>query len=94
MITDTFRERANGFVEMHVGIRDMNLTRNFVTCPDHHPVLDELWTGDVTIRNWGHPVEPDNGKGVENCVVLHMPGSLMDTKCLSVYRYICQIINV
>jgi hypothetical protein len=63
-------------------------------CPNDRPVLDELWVGDITNWNWDHLFEPNNGKGIENCVVLLPDSALADTTCISLFRYICQIINV
>jgi hypothetical protein len=71
----------------------MSLTRNFVTCPNHTSVPDEVWMSYLT-SDWTRKIEPDNGKQIENCVHLYVGPEhwgLMDSMCIENRRYICQI---
>ncbi|KAF4524566.1 hypothetical protein B566_EDAN015516 [Ephemera danica] len=76
---------------------DMNLTRQFVTCPNHRPILDELWLGPNKFGVNFQPevFEPNNIGGGERCVALYIrPGKflgLADKYCTSSFKYICQV---
>ncbi|XP_072944258.1 uncharacterized protein [Epargyreus clarus] len=69
------------FQWVFIGVADWNVKEVFETI-DGRPISN-------VYDNWGYG-EPNNGGGIEGCVILRKDGTLNDDKCENKYPFICK----